>query len=380
MTSSPMIILGIIEKYGHNEEKSFSGGWLGRHKMEPRVRKAVDNNQHVPLVLPAFPWKSVNKVEKVLGALPDLGELLGLGRLNYLCGEIQEIYSPGAKVTVTSDGLVYNDLVGISDEEVYEYGAALRRMSEEQGYHNIDFFRIMNLLGITDQIVMTKEEYLSTCGQTREALVERFLDPTFIAAEAIEKDRDMNLTYCGYIKFLTKDLKHSPVTQGIVGGHAYRRAVKQIAQEMITRGSAFASAIESAFPDHVRLSIHRSSGRNKLSFPLVPQPNHFSMTPWHSAVAVTAKGEFRTGHMLSLAEMHDVVKNKDGRPFCFRDRSPLWEWEGVEFEFAYPKTLIVRAKKVEDGGVTPRLGEEEMKKLKQFGKGFSPVITSGFAV
>ncbi|KKY17697.1 putative pyoverdine dityrosine biosynthesis [Phaeomoniella chlamydospora] len=323
-------IMSIIQSYGQNEENETGDTWLGRFKFEPRVRKAVDAGIPVPLVLPAFPWKSVNKQEKVLGALPDLGEVLGLGRLNNLCEDIQQIYPPGARVTITSDGLVYNDLLGISDEEVFNYGAALRRIPGEQGYQNIDFIRIMNLLGLTDQATMTKEEYLETVGSTRDTLVEKFLDPTFIATDAIEEDRDINLTYCGYLKFLAKDLRHSPVTAGIVGKNEYRRVVKRVAQDMITRGKAFAAAIEYALPDHS-----------------------------------------------ALTESHDVVE-KDGRPFYFRDRSDLWAWEGVDFDILYPKTLIVKARAVE-GGEAPKLGKREMSKLKAFSKGFSPVITTGFA-
>lgn len=201
-------IMSIIESYGQNEENSSGIGWLGYSTFEPRVRKAVDNKVHVPLVLPAFPWKSVNKVEKVLGALPDLGEELALARLNNLCEDIQAIYPPGAKVTITSDGLVYNDLLGISDEEVFHYGAALRRIAEEREYEHLGFIRIMNLLGLTDKAHMTKEEYLESVGNIREALVEKYLDPTFIATEAIEQDRDISLTYCGYLKFLAKDLRY----------------------------------------------------------------------------------------------------------------------------------------------------------------------------
>ncbi|TVY73421.1 Spore wall maturation protein DIT1 [Lachnellula suecica] len=313
-------IMTIIQGYGQNEENSSGDAWLGRFKFEARVRKAVDHNTPILLVLPAFPWKSVNKVEKVLGALPDLGEVLALGRLNNLCEDIEQIYEPGARVTITSDGLVYNDLLGIPDEEVYEYGAALRRIPAEKEYVNIDFIRIMNLLGLTDQISMTKEEYLQTVGGVRETLVERFLDPTFIATDAIEEDRDINLTYCGYLKFLAKDLKYSPVTAGVIGKNEYRRAVKRVAQDMIIRGKAFAAAIDWALPDHVRLSIHRSTGLNKLSFPLVPQINHFSMTPWHCCIAVTAKGEFRTAHKTALVDTHDLVEH-EGRPSYFRDRS-----------------------------------------------------------
>lgn len=146
---------------------------------------------------------------------------------------------------------------------------------------------------------------------------------------------------------------------------------------MLIEMQAFARAIEIHLPDYVRLSIHRSTGLTKLSFPLVPQPNHFSMTPWHCCIAVTAKGEFRTAHKTSLVDSYDLIE-QNGRSFYFRDRSEVWNWEGVEFEFSYPKTILVRAKVVE-GQEAPKLGKKEMEKLKELGKGFSPVIITGFS-
>jgi hypothetical protein len=143
-------IMSIIEGYGENESNEKNVSWLGAVKFGPIVRKHVEAKEMIPFVLPAFPWKSVNKVEKVLGALPDLGEELALGRLNNLVEDVKEIYEPGAQVLITSDGMVYNDLLGIPDEETYRYGAAFRRMSVELGYgDNIKFTRIMNLQGTT---------------------------------------------------------------------------------------------------------------------------------------------------------------------------------------------------------------------------------------
>lgn len=229
-------IMDIIQGYGHNEDNSSGDAWLGRYKFEPRVRKAVESQIPIPLVLPAFPWKSVNKKEKVTGALPDLGEVLALGRLDHLCKEIQEIYTPGARVTITSDGLVYNDLLGISDEEVYDYGAALRQIPDQKGYKNIDFIRIMNLLGLSEKTTMSKEEYLHSTDTCRDTLMQKFLDPTFIVTDLIDQDTDYNLTYCGYLRFLATDLRHSPITAGIEGKNEYKRVVKRVAQDMITRG------------------------------------------------------------------------------------------------------------------------------------------------
>ena len=101
-------IMDIIKSYGQNESNGSEETWLGSVKFEPIVRKHVDANNTIPFVLPAFPWKSVNKVDKVISAVADFGEELGLSRLNQLCLDIQEIYAPGAFVYLASDGLCYN--------------------------------------------------------------------------------------------------------------------------------------------------------------------------------------------------------------------------------------------------------------------------------
>ena len=99
------------------------------------------------------------------------------------------------------------DLLGISDAETYTYGAALRQMAADKGFSNIRFIRIMNLLGLSDSIDMSKEEYLRTVGSCRELLVSRYLPADFDVRDAITNDTDINLTYCGYMHFLAKDLR-----------------------------------------------------------------------------------------------------------------------------------------------------------------------------
>lgn len=72
------------------------------------IGKFVADGVAVQACLPAFPFKSANKVQKVLGILPDKAEELALQRLNDLCSQIEEIYPPGAKITIVSDGITYN--------------------------------------------------------------------------------------------------------------------------------------------------------------------------------------------------------------------------------------------------------------------------------
>ncbi len=101
-------IMSILEHYSMNEANVLGATWLGRSKFEPIVRRCVEAHDPVRMVLPAFPFKSGNRVDKVLGTTPDLGEELAMTRLQALCDDIRAVHSTGAEVVISSDGLVYN--------------------------------------------------------------------------------------------------------------------------------------------------------------------------------------------------------------------------------------------------------------------------------
>lgn len=74
------------------------------------IDRFVLAGERVEACLPAFPFKSANKVYKVLGSLPDKAEELALQRLNHMCARIKDVYKPGARVTIISDGITYNGM------------------------------------------------------------------------------------------------------------------------------------------------------------------------------------------------------------------------------------------------------------------------------
>ena len=100
-------ILKVIETYGVDYEKS-GGSWKGLESFVPTVLDRVKRQEPIRMILPAFPFKSPNARDKVLGVLPDFGEELALAHLNGLCENIAQVYGPGADVYISSDGLVYN--------------------------------------------------------------------------------------------------------------------------------------------------------------------------------------------------------------------------------------------------------------------------------
>ncbi|KAH0541723.1 hypothetical protein FGG08_003815 [Glutinoglossum americanum] len=370
-------ILGLIQTYGQNVVTR-DNTWLSKAKFTPVIESQIESREAVRLILPAFPSKSANKLDKVLGPLPDMGEELALAHLNGLCRNIADIYEPGATVTILSDGLVYNDLDFTPDEEVWNYTEALRQIVLAKGFStNIRFIRVMDLLGLHSSRAITRDEYLALISECRKELMAQFGDPNFDFRLEISRNRDTCMTYSGYKRFLQKDLLYTDYARNASSKTAYRKICKKVAADMITRGKAFAKLIEVKCPDYVRLSIHPSTNETKLSIPLVPQElGKFSMTPWHCAVAVDVNGSFKTAHVSDLHETHDVIYS-GSRPFYFRERSALYDLgASVELEHLYPCGLIVRP--AQSAGPISIL-DINMRTLRKLGERQSPIILRGFS-
>jgi pyoverdine/dityrosine biosynthesis protein Dit1 len=103
------LILDIILDYALNKFDHAQDRLDGlADNLLPAIDLFVAAGTRVEACLPAFPFKSANKVYKVLGSLPDKAEELALDRLNTMCMRVREVYSPGLQVTIISDGITYN--------------------------------------------------------------------------------------------------------------------------------------------------------------------------------------------------------------------------------------------------------------------------------
>lgn len=102
------------------------------------------------------------------------------------------------------------DLVGISDEDTYDYSAALMSMAANKGFSNIKLVRVMDLLGMSTGIELCKEKYVDMVPACRKELEKQFGDANKDMRELIQTDPDSLLTYRGFIRFLETDLKSVP--------------------------------------------------------------------------------------------------------------------------------------------------------------------------
>ncbi|KAI2634467.1 transferase family protein [Xylaria nigripes] len=282
-----------LKKISHSKA-GFEGG---AQSFMPVVARFVAAGQRVEACLPAFPFKSANKVYKVLGKLPDKAEELALDRLNTICKRVQEVYPPGAQITIISDGITYNDLLCISDQDTWNYGEALRTMAIEKKFDNIGFSRMKDLLDFPLPEKMREIIYVANCGNFRRMLMNRYGNPDLDIDHEIATNLDTKLTYLGYTRFLESDLEHIFPQGANRSSNGYKRDCKYIAKQMLIRGHAFAGAVKNAFPNHLRLSIHESVGSvTKISISLLNTKTGFT-TPWHCSVAQLADGEWVSAPM-----------------------------------------------------------------------------------
>lgn len=277
-------------------------------------------------------------MNKVLGHLPDLGEELALCRLNALGEDVMELYAPGAVVNIASDGVLFNgennkqfeleiirltlvfvDILGISDEDCWDYGEALKAIIREKGLTSLRFNRCMSLLGLVYDEDIDRETYHATVEICRRDLEEQFGSSEEALTKLIKNDKDTSLTYCGMVKFLQSEMETSPSLVGKANA-AKIRVYKSVAKKMMQRAEAFTLAIRTLRPHHVRLSMHPSSGAAKLSIALIPTSDgNFQKSPWHSSVAVGLDGEYRCVNSEEVRDSHDLVY-QNGRPHCFKER------------------------------------------------------------
>ena len=211
------------------------------------------------------------------------------------------------------------DVLGISDQDCWDYGAELEAIIKEEKLENVRFRPCMSVLGFICDDGLTEKVFLDTAQMCREKLETRFAPTEQHLTELIKSDKDTTLTYCGMVKFMQSEMETSATLIGL-GSSAKIRLYKKTAKMMMRRSEAFTGAIRALFPHHVRLSMHPSSGVSKLSVALIPAADGgFQKSPWHSCIAIGLNGQPACVHSEDVRDTHDLIL-RNGRPYFFQER------------------------------------------------------------
>lgn len=234
------------------------------------AKTAAFIEQRLPIhfILPAFPAKSPN-LSKVLGPLPDLGERLSLQHLNSLCARIAQLYAPGAKITICSDGRVFSDCVGVSDEDVSRYGQHIKAIIDEYKCTHIDVFRLEDHFKEGD-FATIRRRLVDEHGRTMEEL-----------KALLKSDPETKNMFNGIHRFMYTDLK---ARRPELSNTKLREESKDLAYNVIIRSNAWSSLVEALFPSSLRLSIHPQHPHSRKIGIKLMECDNIWRTPWHGAV------------------------------------------------------------------------------------------------
>lgn len=103
-------------------------------------------------------------------------------------------------------------------------------------FPHIEFSRLRQLVIIDLPEQLEEVEYVANATNFRRALLDQFGKDGLDIHRLIEENEDTRLTCCGYLRFLTSDLRYIFPKSDLRGSNQYKRDVKFIAREIVRRG------------------------------------------------------------------------------------------------------------------------------------------------
>jgi pyoverdine/dityrosine biosynthesis protein Dit1 len=246
----------------------------GRSYFWDRIYHFTSQRARIEFCLPAFPCKSSN-TQKVTGKDPDRGEELALLRLHEFVDEVKEIYAPGARITIISDGHVFSDCIGVDDADVDDYGCKLEDMNIEiaQARGHTDQVGFMSLIDIFNLEESIARDRISSLGNLLQlAAVDHHIatsvtpvaevcrqilmqgcqpQRTALRAKIESQDAAILALYRGFSRFMLEDLEMHPNARNLTRSKQKKLSVKISFEMIMVRSSSrpFPLAREIPFSD-----------------------------------------------------------------------------------------------------------------------------------
>lgn len=129
------------------------------------------------------------------------------------------------------------DLLGIPEEDFYDYGCELRAMAKQNGFTHIKFTRLLDVLGLGVSDCMSRSEYMAVADVCRKTMEEVFLPPGFDVDQRIRDDTDVETTYLRHLRSAREDLRWGPNTppEVILDPALYAAETERVAKGMTKR-------------------------------------------------------------------------------------------------------------------------------------------------
>lgn len=293
-------VIKVFEQFRMAAEANDEFESTGKSVLREKMVKFVALNQPIKFSILGFPMKSPNTRDKVIGTLPDMAEQLTIETFKDFNSKVSEVYPPGIILSVVSDGLVFNDIMEVSESTVMEYQ---QRNVEMVGNAPINWYNAFDFYGKNVSINSIRTKITEQFGITELELQRRIL-----------MDADVNSLYRGMIRFMNLDL----AIKDFSSNTQLQKQAKITAKQMMFRNEAYSALIRQEFSDHIRLSMHHSiNNGTKYSFQLIRSTGNIFTSAWHCAIAIVDDIVHTMHKQDAIAQGFELV-NVNGQPYHFQ--------------------------------------------------------------
>ena len=286
-----------------------------------KISNFVDECTPLQIVFQGLPFKCNNPVE-TMRRTPDLGEIAFLLRLGDINETIKQIYKPGVRFTILTEGNSYKKLFGATDKEVVEFDKKCIEYSQLLGLdQTVSFIDILSLVG--DRVfyegeVKKRQEHIFTqiekSGTSEE--IEHFIPVMSrslpIIGEVSFEDLLSVFGYSNGVQKLTEFQKDFAV---YLKNAATELVVRYLAIQRVKKDEEL---IQNSFPDYLYFST--TSKMDRYSFHPIHRrtrlyPHHGVPVLGSDKIDIVYFGEVITNPGIYTAVYYD--KDTENAPFYF---------------------------------------------------------------
>lgn len=271
---------------------------IGKSILHNKISSFVEKDEVIDFVMLGFPFKSTNKRDKVIGDMPDMAEQLTIENFSNFNNKVKEVYSPGVKIHMVSDGYVFNDILNTHNSIVAMY----EEMSKDMiGNTPIEWYKLSDFY--------SKKKSLS---ESREKLIEHFGISGDQLEQRILMSPDVNFLYRGMVRFMEEEM----IVRDYPSNSQLHKDAKRIARQMMFRNEAYSALVRAEFSNMIRISMHPSvNDGSKYSFKLIAG-DRSKHSAWHCAIVIDQSGVM-TIHKKDAEINHNKLIYEDGRPYYY---------------------------------------------------------------
>lgn len=290
-------VMAVFERYRMRDTNISRWDQGGRLVLATRLDQFIANGKRLEFLMLGYPFKSPNHVHKTLGPRPDMAEEVSLANILNFADDVARVYPPGVKLTILSDGYMFNDVFGVDNYSTDLYHDEMLGMIKDVGTP-------VELLALTDL-------YPKMCtSMAVDHMIRNFgLDETEVERRILT-DPNVNWLYRAFIRFMEEELK--PRIASVEKRH---KEAKRRARVMMSRNECYSQYAEKEMSGLIRLSMHATTNDHKWGFQLVPGPSA-KHSPWHCALVV--------GRDSGYATMHKVDAEAAGLELVYKNQQPYY--------------------------------------------------------